>query len=188
MYYSDLQKYILKSLSHVPCEHWVTMSIISIALTLVIILKYKFTVYRAISLGFAVFFGLFLIDMAVVVRLLGYWHHGTGYYGFNLDFNRLIHASTLRIVEVVSNIAVFVPLGFFLTEFLISIKSFVAWHRIGFTTLVSFVFSLSIECLQFILHVGYFEITDLFMNTIGGFVGAVFSLLGQLMLACRIRM
>lgn len=40
-------------------------------------------------------------------------------------------------------------------------------------TLAGFGLSLTIECLQLLLHVGFFELTDLVMNTVGAFVGAL---------------
>ena len=43
-------------------------------------------------------------------------------------------------------------------------------------TLVAFGLSLCIECLQLVLKVGFFEVTDLVMNTLGGFVGALISM------------
>ena len=42
-------------------------------------------------------------------------------------------------------------------------------------TLAGFGLSLTIECLQLLLHVGFFELTDLVMNTVGAFVGALVS-------------
>ena len=42
-------------------------------------------------------------------------------------------------------------------------------------TLAGFGPSLTIECLQLLLHVGFFELTDLVMNTVGAFVGALIS-------------
>ena len=42
-------------------------------------------------------------------------------------------------------------------------------------TLAGFGLSLTIECLQLLLHVGFFELTDLVMNTLGAFVGALIS-------------
>ena len=40
-------------------------------------------------------------------------------------------------------------------------------------TLAGFGPSLTIESLQLLLHVGFFELTDLVMNTVGAFVGAL---------------
>ena len=43
-----------------------------------------------------------------------------------------------------------------------------ARRRLGLAALVGFGLSLTIECLQLLLHVGFFELTDLVMNTVGG--------------------
>ena len=48
-----------------------------------------------------------------------------------------------------------------------------SWRRVGLVTLAAFGLSLCIECLQLVLHVGFFEVTDLVMNTVGGGVGGL---------------
>lgn len=61
---------------------------------------------------------------------------------------------------------------FFLFEFPASAQRFSAERRLGLATLAGLGLSLCIECLQRLLHVGFFELTDLVMNTLGAFVGA----------------
>ncbi|MGN0114199.1 MAG: VanZ family protein [Monoglobaceae bacterium] len=39
---------------------------------------------------------------------------------------------------------------------------------------ITFLFSLSIEFLQLILHLGTFQLSDIFYNTLGGFIGGLF--------------
>ena len=56
--------------------------------------------------------------------------------------------------------------------FLASGKRLRARRRLGLAALVGFGLFLTIECLQLLLHVGFFELTDLVMNTLGAFVGA----------------
>ena len=46
-------------------------------------------------------------------------------------------------------------------------------------TLAGFGLSLTIECLQLLLHVGFCEVTDLVMNTVGAFVGVGVSSVGK---------
>ena len=41
--------------------------------------------------------------------------------------------------------------------------------------MADFCFSLCMDCLQQVLYVGFFELTDLVMNTLGAFVGALIS-------------
>ncbi len=62
--------------------------------------------------------------------------------------------------------------GFFQPEFLASTKRFSAWRRIGLATLAGFGLSMCIECLQLVLRLVFFEVTDLVMNTVGAGVGA----------------
>lgn len=77
--------------------------------------------YGAIALGLTVFMGLFLLDTAVVIRYLGITPHGSGY-NLTLEFSRLFRKSGQRHIESIANIAVFVPFGFFLAEFLASLN------------------------------------------------------------------
>ena len=46
-----------------------------------------------------------------------------------------------------------------------------AGRQLWLATLAGFGLSLTIECLQLLLHVGFFELTDLVMNTVGAVVG-----------------
>ena len=117
-------------------------------------------------IGLAAFACMLLLDTAVVIRYCGNFPHASG---VNLD---LFHEGGLLNVESLSNIAVFIPFGLFLSEFLASAKRFSAGRRLGLATLAGFGLSLCIECLQLLLRVGFFELTDLVMNTLGAFVGA----------------
>ena len=75
------------------------------------------------------------------------------------------------------NVSVFIPFGFFLMEFLTETNQIIIKRRIKYTVLGGFGLSLLIECLQLFLKVGFFEFTDLFLNTIGTIVGASLSLI-----------
>lgn len=130
--------------------------------------------YGAIALGLTVFTGLFLLDAAVVIRLSSNVHPET-VFSLAAEYHRLIHGGTARRTEMLSNVAAFIPFGFFLSEFLASLKRTGSWRRVGWVVLAAFGLSLCIECLQLILHVGFFELTDLVMNTMGGGVGACLS-------------
>lgn len=101
------------------------------------------------------------------VCYLGIMGHATGH-NLTLDFTRMFRKSGQGPVETLSNIAVFVPFGFFLGEWLASSNRTGSWRRVGLVTLAAFGLSLCIECLQLVLHVGFFEVTDLVMNTVGG--------------------
>lgn len=172
MSYLTLRAYLHYNLSHIPWSHLVMMGVLALALTGFLMIRKKEAVYGAIMLGLTVFVGLLLLDVAVAIRYLGVVHHASGI-DLKVDLDRLFHPIGQSQAEILSNIAIFVPFGFFLSEFLASTRRFSAWRRIGFVVLCSFGLSLCIECLQLILLVGFFELTDLVMNTAGAFVGAV---------------
>ncbi len=67
--------------------------------------------------------------------------------------------------EVRNNILAFIPLGIYLSSL---------FPKQGFMrrAAIIFAFSLALECSQFALAVGRFDITDLITNTIGGIAGA----------------
>ena len=169
-------------LSHIPWMHWAVMGVVSLALTVILLIRKKCSVYGAIALGLTVFMGLFLLDTAVGIRYLGIVKHPSGH-KLTLDFSRLFQKSGQGPVEALSNIAVFVPFGLFLGEWLASSNRTGSWRRVGLVTLAAFGLSLCIECLQLVLHVGFFEVTDLVLNTLGGFIGAVLSILGRRILS-----
>ena len=162
-------------LSHVPWAHWLVMGVVSLALTVILLIRKKCSVYGAIALGLTVFMGLFLLDAAVGIRYWGIMKHAAGH-DLTLDFTRMFRKSGQGPVETLSNIAVFVPFGFFLGEWLASSNRTGSWRRVGLVTLAAFGLSLCIECLQLVLRVGFFEVTDLVMNTVGGVLGAWISM------------
>lgn len=57
---------------------------------------------------------------------------------------------------------------FFLSAFLVSAMRFCGLRRILLSILAALGLSFCIECLQLVLKVGFFELTDLVMNTVGG--------------------
>lgn len=150
------------------------MGVVSLALTVILLIRKKCSVYGAIALGLAVFMGLFLLDAAVGIRYLGIMKHAAGH-DLTLDFSRMFRKSGQGPVETLCNVAVFVPFGLFLSEFLASAKRLRPGRWLGLVTLAGFGLSLCIESLQLVLKVGFFEVTDLVMNTVGAFGGALIS-------------
>ena len=148
--FSALQEYAHSILTHVPWPHWVVMGLLSLALTVILLIRKKCSVYGAIALGLTVFMGLFLLDTAVGIRYLGIMKHAAGH-DLTLDFSRMFRKSGQGPVETLSNIAVFVPFGFFLGEWLASSNRTGSWRRVGLVTLAAFGLSLCIECLQLVL-------------------------------------
>ncbi len=141
------------------------------ALTVILLIRKKCSVYGAVAWGLTVFMGLFLLDTAVGIRYLGLLKHSTGH-NLTLDFSRISQKTGQGPIESLCNVAVFVPFGLFRGEWLASSNRTGSWRRVGLVTLAAFGLSLCIECLQLLLKVGFFELTDLVVNTLGAFVGA----------------
>ena len=172
-----LRRLILEVFAHARWEHWVIIGLLSLALTGFLLIRKKVSVYGAICLGVTVFMGLFLLDTAVLIRIGDGVAHKTGFDpGYELHY--FLFGGMVRWTEMFANIAVFVPFGFFLSEFLSMTKrfgassAFSARRQMGRVALAAFGLSICIESLQLILRLGVFEITDLVLNTVGGVIGA----------------
>jgi len=97
---------------------------------------------------------------------------------FRLDISELKYIRTINLIPFVSdssingmketfiNLILFIPLGFYI-QFIIKNKKILKLFIIIF---VSFIF----ELLQYILHIGVSDITDIIMNTLGGIIGMIF--------------
>ena len=66
--------------------------------------------------------------------------------------------------EVISNIIAFIPFGVMLG---VNFRGLAFKYKIA----VIFAFSLAVEISQYVLAIGAADITDLIMNTLGGFIG-----------------
>lgn len=69
------------------------------------------------------------------------------------------------LVNLLGNVAAFLPFGFFLPALSEKNRSFF------YVTLMSFEFSLLIECIQLFSKVGSFDVDDMILNTLGGSIG-----------------
>lgn len=121
---------------------------------------------------------LFGIYVAVLLFLL-LFSKGSQYsvHSFNLKaftsitlyFNDWVYSnnSNLWLVNIIGNIIVFIPLGFFLPILFKKYKSF-------FKTIILVIcFSLLVETLQYITHTGVFDIDDIILNSFGGILGYI---------------
>ena len=176
MSFSALHRYAHTIFAQVPWPHWVVMGMLSLALIVIPLFRKRHSVYGTFCLGLAVFIGLFLLDATVLSRLSDTAHHENRF-SLAAEYHRLIHSDAVRWTEMLANVVAFVPLGLCLSEFMASTKRFSTGRRLWLSTLGGFSLSLCIECLQLLLQVGYFELTDLVMNTIGAFFGAGAALL-----------
>lgn len=123
---------------------------------------------------------LFVIYLIVLSYFLffseRYGRAGTVSYRYNLVlFKEIKRFITYRkelglenfIINIFGNVFAFAPFGFILP--IISRKN----RNIFSIVLLSFEFTLAIELIQLIFRVGIFDVDDIFMNTLGGFVGGV---------------
>lgn len=69
------------------------------------------------------------------------------------------------LLNVVGNVLAFMPFGYFMPKLTERGKN------IFFTVLLSFELSLCVELLQLIFKIGCFDVDDLLLNTVGGFLG-----------------
>lgn len=174
---------IREILAYIPWPHWVAIGVLTLAVVLLPLWRSaspRTSIYGAVALAIAVFTGLLFIETTVVIRWCGIVTNGWGVH-LNLDFKRILFLHSQG-YESLFNIVAFVPFGFFLAEYLSAKRrdgthQAVGWRSFAIATLTTLALSLIIECLQLALHVGFFELTDLMMNTLGGLLGASLSLL-----------
>ncbi|SHK27440.1 Glycopeptide antibiotics resistance protein [Anaerocolumna jejuensis DSM 15929] len=132
-------------------------------------------------------FALYLILLAYFLFFSE--HYGrtiiSGEYRYNLtpfkEVKRFIEYRNIIgpegfIVNIFGNIFAFAPFGFVLP--IISPDN----RKLLNITLLSLEFSLTIELLQLIFKVGIFDVDDLMMNTLGGFLGGVCFILARKLL------
>lgn len=179
MSFATLQAYVRAFFPELPAAHWIGICVLALALTVFLALRRKYPFFGAAALGFTVLLGLFLLDGLVLIRRGGSLS-GEGR-GIDLaaEYRRLVSGNEEILFLILFNIAVFVPFGFTLAEFLSSAKRLTGWQGLKYTALTALGLSLCIECLQLILRAGMFELTDLVLNTAGAALGAA------LPLACR---
>ena len=172
---SAISRSVQETLACVPWSHWALIGGVTFAVAAIPMLRKQSRLYGSIALAIAVFISLMLLETTVVIRCCGFVENGSGI-RLNLDLGRLRQIDRLG-YESLFNIVAFVPFGFFLSEFMAEAKKAGRWRRLLCATGLGFCLSLCIETLQLLLHVGFFELLDLLLNTSGGFAGAGMSLL-----------
>lgn len=70
--------------------------------------------------------------------------------------------------NIAANIVIFIPLGFFISQ----IKS----KNVFKTLIICLCVILTIECIQLIFKIGFFDIDDIILNFIGSLIGVFISL------------
>ena len=76
----------------------------------------------------------------------------------------LIPFAYARSSEMIANVVAFIPFGVMLS---VNFKQVLFKHKIA----IIFAFSLAAEIIQYVLAIGASDITDIMMNTLGGFTG-----------------
>lgn len=168
---------------HLPTYHWLLMAAISLILSLILLKHNNRSVFGYIALCFTIMVGLFLLDALVLNRMDNKRHQ---FSGLNLDAEliRLIHGTKDNRMSMVFNVIAFVPFGLFLSLFLIEINRVSFKRCLFFVASITFGLSLCIETLQVVFRIGFFELTDLILNTSGSVIGALLTLIvGNMMRA-----
>ena len=136
-----------------------------VGIALLLILLAALVLERRCRLFLFFSFILFILYMTLYVRESSEPHS-------NLDlfwsYRRMLETGVLR-MDVIYNIALFVPLGFL---------SFLLFPAKGW--IISFLLSVCVEALQYVTGTGLCEFDDVFSNTLGGLIG-----FGLAMLAVR---
>lgn len=170
MSFPTIQAYIRAFFPTLPVSHWIGIGVLALALTVFLSLRRKYPLYGALALGLTILLGLFLLDGLVLIR------RGGSLPGEGIDlaaeYRRLVSGNEEITFLILFNIAVFVPFGFTLAEFLASAEHITGWRCLKYATLTALGLSLGIECLQLILRAGMFELTDLVLNSAGAALGA----------------
>ncbi|MEQ1761921.1 MAG: VanZ family protein [Pyrinomonadaceae bacterium] len=115
------------------------------------------------ALSRTLFAAYLLILLWVVLFKLSYDPFGV-IRDFQTRSLNLIPFAYARNSEMVANLVAFIPFGVMLG---VNFKELTFRYKIA----VIFAFSLAVEIIQFALAIGVTDITDLIMNTLGGFIG-----------------
>lgn len=90
------------------------------------------------------------------------------------------HDIGFHISEVRDNILIFIPVGVYLC---LLFKEIPFWGMATFILAIS----LALECSQYVLAVGSFDITDLISNTVGGVIGIGVYLAGRALFRDKVK-
>lgn len=123
-----------------------------------------------------ILFILYLLLVIYVMFLADSLHrtNQSGCYRYNLEPFREIqrfpkmwkaYGAGIACLNLFGNVIAFMPLGFFVP---LHVKKY---RKCIVTVAISFLFSLMIECTQLVSKVGVFDVDDLMLNTLGGFLG-----------------
>lgn len=167
--------YVHNAFPALPWWHWILIVAVALGGALVLKRWKGFSTYATIALAITLFVGLFLLD-GIVLNRLNSEKIQSSPIDIRAEFRRLQDCSIGYRVLMLFNVLAFIPFGAALSEFLNSTLSIRPRRCMGFVALTSLGLSLLIECSQFLLKVGLFEITDMVLNMLGAVIGAVLAM------------
>lgn len=192
---SDLvYRLYLQQTGNISLTELLIMALVSIYLLLLCCYLIKRFTGKRISVGKIILLGLilvylcFLLQITILSREAGSRSSDRNTFDFDFSFKKLVAIISLMInpdsfdtgsygwfsaqqfIYDVFNVILFIPGGMLLTALLR--KSF--WiKRVVMSVCYSFLTTLVIECVQWKLGRGYFEVRDIWLNTLGGLLGSV---------------
>ena len=162
-------------LAQIPWTHWVLISCVSIVVAMWCWNKKNDFAYGAVALALWVFSTLILLD-TLVLRRIGIQIEQHPGFDPVAEYHRLFHGNRMHKLYLFLNLAAFVPFGFLMSEYLYAAKRCGRQRIIRYVTMAAFLFSFSVECMQWILKIGLFELTDMILHTLGALLGSIASL------------
>lgn len=146
-----------------------TIILSSIRITYLIVKKQKLVLYKELT------YLLFVIYILSLFYIVTFQDDNYGMSNF-VPFREMLRykiGSKLFFRNIVGNILLYMPLGFFVTAYIDERKIFP-------TMIISLVTTISIELVQLVIG-RVFDIDDIILNLFGGFLGAlIFTLLDKL--------
>ena len=160
--------YVQNAFPVLPWWHWIVMAVVALGGVLWSVWRKKVSNYGGVLMGLVVFYVLFLLE-ALVVNRLGRPISFDPALNLSDEYQRLVNGNQAFWIYLFFNVVAFIPFGFLLSEAFSARGKKRNW---SITVLVTLGLSLLVESLQWILQVGFFEVTDLLLNTLGGAIGA----------------
>jgi len=146
-----------------------TIILSSIRIAHLIIKRERFVLYKELS------YLLFIIYLLSLFYIVTFQDDNYGLSNF-IPFKEIFRyklTSKLFVRNVLGNILLFMPFGFFVTAYLDQ-------NKVYPSVILTFISSISIEIIQLIIG-RVFDVDDILLNLVGGFVGAsIFVLLDKL--------
>ncbi|MDO4317313.1 MAG: VanZ family protein [Lachnospiraceae bacterium] len=119
-----------------------------------------------VYLGFLLYF-LFLSEhFGRTERVEGFQYNLQPFQEIGRYFRHRNALPQLFLINIVGNIGAFLPFGLLLPSLLPK-----RMRRLLVVFCLTYLFSLSVECVQMLTHVGIFDLDDIILNTLGGVLG-----------------